>query len=73
MKRRTYVGELVWSLDAIAAAYSDTNPNRDQHVRDLLTYASKVDVARLSRASLPSRPVLGGNIGALMGEAGGAS
>ena len=73
MKSRTYVGELVWSLDAIAAAFSDTNPNRDRHVREVLTYANKVDVARRCRARLPSRPNLSGNIGALMGERGGAS
>ena len=68
MKKRTYVGELVWSLDAIMVAYSDTNPNRDRHLRDLLAYAAKVDVARRCRSSLPNRPELGGFVGAAVGE-----
>jgi hypothetical protein len=60
--RRSYVGELEWSIAEIRRAFSDRNPNREAAVQRALAYATEVSIARAGREPLPERPDIRGAV-----------
>ncbi len=60
--KRSYVGELEWSISQIRRANSDRNPNREAQLQRALEYASEVSVARAGHEALPQRPDIKGAI-----------
>jgi hypothetical protein len=57
--RRTYVGELEWTIDQIRRYFSDRNHNREAQVQALLAYANEVSIARQGSEHIPERPNVG--------------
>ena len=58
MSKKTYVGEMEWSIDNALALMHDRNEHRYAQVAGALRYGLKVGIARRSREPIPARPDL---------------